>query len=121
MADAKGLQELISYFESGDAVNGEQFAALINSCIKCINGTFDESDVDADGNVSITYPASVVSGVSTDTEITRPLTFTFHLAGSTTPEQGPYTATPVTTKTCKLNIGSKVPAGTYHYTLTYQN
>jgi len=121
MADAKGLQELIGYFEFGDKPTAEQFAALINSCIKCINGTFDQNDIDADGTVTVTYPASIVNGVSTDTEITRPLTVTFHLAGTTTEEQGVYTCTPVTTKTCKLNIGSQLPAGTYHYTIFYQN
>jgi hypothetical protein len=120
MADAKGLQELISYFESGDLPSGAHFAALINSCTKCINGTFDDTDIDDFGIVTITYPVSVVNGVNTDTEITRPLMFTFHLAGTTTEEQGPYPCTPITSKTCKLNVGSKMPVGTYHYTLTYQ-
>lgn len=121
MADAKGFQELIGYFEFGDAPTSDQFAALINSCIKCINGTFTDADVDADGKVIVTYPDSIVNGMTVQTEINRPLFFTFHLAGTTTEEQGTYTCIPITTNTCYLNVGSKLPTGTYHYTILYQN
>ena len=120
MADAKGLQELISYFETGDIPTGAQFADLINSITKCINGTFDETDISEKGEVSITYPDSIVNGATVDTEIARPMYVYWYQAGNTQ-SHGPREVTKIDSKNATFVLGMQLPAGTYYYTLFYQN
>jgi hypothetical protein len=120
MADAKGLQELIGYFEVGDKPTGDQFSALINSTLKCINGTFSETDIDDDGDLLIAYPASDVDGSSVDTEIARPLYAVIYPGGDLTVTMGMFMVQVITTKSAKIQIGSKLPTATYYWTLMYQ-
>jgi hypothetical protein len=118
MADAKGLQELLGYFVTGAEPSEAQFAALFNSIQKVINVAFDDTDVSAEGDLVVTYPDSVVAGVSVDTEITRPLYAV--VTGSTGESVGPYPVTYLTKNTCTVHIGSKLPSGSYSLTIFYQ-
>lgn len=120
MADAKGQQELISRLESGDAPIGDDFAVLINSAIKVVNGTFADTAISQDGVVALSYGTSTVNGATVDTEITEPLYAVFKLS-SDTQWSLPTPVEKLTTKTCSLLIGTQLPAGTYKYILFYQN
>lgn len=119
MADAKGLQELLGYFETGDSPSESDFTALINSMLKVINGTFDEGDVDEDFNVTLTYPASTVNGNEEATLITEPIhAYVKDAVGLFRGEIFPCVY--VDDESCTINLGTKVPAGTYNFTMVYQ-
>ena len=120
MADAKGQQELISYFETDDVPTDVNFSALINSVVKVINGTFADTAISPDGVVTLSYGTSTVNGATVDTEIVEPLYALFKLS-SDTQWSLPTPVEKLTTKTCSLLIGTQLPAGTYKYILFYQN
>lgn len=120
MADAKGLQELISYFETDDKPTADNFSAFINSVVKVINGTFTDTAISPDGAVTLSYGTSTVNGATVDTEIAEPLYALFKLSADTQWSL-PTPIEKLTTKTCSLLIGTQLPAGTYKYILFYQN
>lgn len=120
MTDAKGLQELLSYFELADAPTEAQFASFINSIIKAINMDFADTDIDADGCLTITYPSSDVNGNEVLTEIVNPLYATIVPYGDNKTQEGIFMCEKLSTGSCKIAIGTPLPTGNYYVTMFYQ-
>ena len=122
MADAKTYQELKSYFETGDQPTQQQFEDTLNSVLKIINGTFTETDISDDGEITITYPSSSINGVATTTAIAKPLFAVIYGSSIASDVSGVYMCKFVDTASCKIALGTpSLPAGTYHFLMFYQS
>jgi len=110
---------LKNWFQSGDAPTEDQFDDLITSLTGNISEEFEDTDI-VDGILTIDYGSTAIevdgAEVTVDVTISYPLFCVIINGGG---ETMIFPVKKITTKQCTVNIGSKLPTGTYIYNLIY--